>query len=249
MEADAESAHMQRQRQSTNTSPHSAPPPPYPPIPTLTVASLNVLAHCYTDPFRKRTQASASPTAKLTADIYLEWSLRSKRLARVVKELVEEHFVDIFCLQEVDEYDTFYAALLDALGFDHAYYQRPSRSDGLVVAWRRERLKLVGKTEVDFDRIEGLPPNGRKHNVALLCMLQEKDSALQRKFLVGNTHLHWNPSRRLLKLMQASHLMQVISATVQRHQGSTQRGDKSLPCLLCGDFNSLPESPVIQLVR
>ena len=207
---------------------------------TLTIASFNVLADCYTDAFRKRTQG-LDQRQNGEAERHLRWKHRRPLLTQVLTDLARTSQADLLCLQEVDRYASFYAPLLTEIGFDHVYYQRPSRKDGLVIAWRMDRFGLRRKIEVDFNQIQGLPPNGRKHNVGLLCVLYEMHRP-QNDVVVANTHLHWNPARRLLKLMQASRFLEVV-ADVVRGEG------KDMPCFVCGDFNSLPESPVVQLMR
>jgi CCR4-NOT transcription complex subunit 6 len=62
-------------------------------------------------------------------------------------------------------------------------------------------------------------------------------------FLIANTHIHWDPSMSDVKLMQVQFLVEELANLRSRLK------DPAIPMILCGDFNSTPQSAVYQLLR
>lgn len=62
----------------------------------------------------------------------------------------------------------------------------------------------------------------------------------RRKMCVANTHIFWDPEFADVKLWQTWVLCQELSKLVL---------SRDLPLLLCGDFNSVPNSAVYQLLN
>ncbi len=56
------------------------------------------------------------------------------------------------------------------------------------------------------------------------------------QILVVNSHIHWNPAFSDVKLVQTQLLLDELS----KHAGT--------PIVICGDFNSMPDSAVYQLL-
>lgn len=80
-----------------------------------------------------------------------------------------------------------------------------------------------------------------------------------RRFFVCNVHIHWDPSHTDVKIVQSVMLMEEIerylkkfaekyplSSSAAKEDSDSQR---KLPTILCGDFNSLPNSLVYEFLN
>ena len=90
-----------------------------------------------------------------------------------------------------------------------------------------------------------------KDNVAALVILQDKNT--HQRMLVANTHIHWVPSDADVKLVQVGVLMDEIQKLATKHlapmkgmTGPTYSSVAQLPTVICGDFNSVPDSGVYE---
>lgn len=198
----------------------------------VVLATWNALADCYI-----HGQAGG-------ADPDQSWANRSQLIKTCLVEAAEE--VDIFCLQEIDHFDDFYASLLHSLGYTTVYMQRPMKNDGCLVAFRDSHFHLVATELIDLDQLSHLDRQlqrtGRskfaKQNVSVLAVLRAKESG--QELLAATCHLHWNPNLPEVKFAQAYYLIDRISAFREKHNG--------LPVVFTGDFNSLPHDEVVRFI-
>ncbi|KAI4889813.1 hypothetical protein NFI96_032464 [Prochilodus magdalenae] len=171
----------------------------------------------------------------------LEWR---HRFTNIIKEL-EQHSADIMCLQEVqeDHYQRQIKPTLESLGYHCEYKRRTGRKpDGCAVVFKRNRFSLLSCHPVEYFR-RGIPLLDRD-NVGLILLLQPVDpSGSACNVCVANTHLLYNPRRGDIKLAQLAMLLAEISRVAQLADGST------CPVLLCGDFNSVPWSPLYSFIK
>lgn len=104
-------------------------------------------------------------------------------------------------LQEVDHFEDFYKPSLQEFGFGVRYVQRPTKTDGCVVAYSLEKYQVVDSEDISFD---DLALNYReshsarnsllRHNVAVMVLLRALDDCAPTKYVVAcSTHLYWNP--------------------------------------------------------
>ncbi|XP_023696709.2 protein angel homolog 2 [Paramormyrops kingsleyae] len=175
----------------------------------------------------------------------LDWS---HRLPSLLREL-QQHSADILCLQEVqeDHYLKQIKPSLDSLGYHSEYKRRTGRKpDGCAVCFKRDRFSLVSCHPVEFYR-RGVPLLDRD-NVGLVLLLRPSGVAPSsgRGLCVANTHLLYNPRRGDIKLAQLALLLAEISR-VSRPLGAAD--DTPCPVILCGDFNSVPWSPLYTFIR
>lgn len=84
---------------------------------------------------------------------------------------------------------------------------------------------------------------GMKHNPMMLALLRHKIS--NQTFIVGNTHLFWDPERSDVKAIQAASIGLAIQGFLDeiRRNETLSAVPTSLPVVLCGDFNALPTLP------
>uniref|UniRef100_A0A8B9JX30 Angel homolog 2 (Drosophila) n=1 Tax=Astyanax mexicanus TaxID=7994 RepID=A0A8B9JX30_ASTMX len=176
----------------------------------------------------------------------LEWR---HRFTNIIKELCYTcyHYdVDIImCLQEVqeDHYQKQIKPTLESLGYHCEYKRRTGRKpDGCAVVFRRDRFSLLSCHPVEYFR-QGIPLLDRD-NVGLILLLQPVDpSGSACSICVANTHLLYNPRRGDIKLSQLAMLLAEISRVARLADGG------SCPVLLCGDFNSVPQSPLYRFIK
>ena len=224
------------------------------------VASYNVLAEIYA------TQQQYPYT-----DFWaLSWDYRFQNMLREILDAG----ADAFCFQELqfDHYENHVYAALSEAGYDGVYKHKTRQSmglagkvDGCAIFWRRSKFHLVESYSIEFNEVAQrytsnmLGPNRRgdepmqflnrlsKDNVAQLVVLEFVHqpslgrSSQQREICIANTHLYSNKDFPDVKLWQAWQLLQELESFV------LSRGT-SLPLVICGDFNSTPETAVYDLM-
>lgn len=100
-----------------------------------------------------------------------------------------------------------------------------------------------------------------KDNIGLAALLKVKDNAwdpmtemtqISQELLVCTAHLHWDPEFCDVKLIQTMMLSNELKTIIDEASHSFRPGHKSdsnnVQLLLCGDFNSLPDSGVIEFL-
>ncbi|XP_033844709.1 protein angel homolog 1-like [Periophthalmus magnuspinnatus] len=177
----------------------------------------------------------------------LEWSYRSRLLLEEIRNWVP----DILCLQEVQEnhfYQQFYP-MLTQMGYNCVYKRRTgTKTDGCATCYRSSCFAELSIIEVEYFRpeIELLD----RHNVAIIVLLRpivvqgSKIKAQGPPLCVANTHLLFNPRRGDIKLAQLAILLAEMDKVVQ----SCKRKGEDCNIILCGDFNSIPHTPLYQLI-
>lgn len=171
----------------------------------------------------------------------LDWR---NRFPNIIKEL-EQYSADIMCLQEVqeDHYKQQIKPSLESLGYHCEFKRRTGlKPDGCAVIFKRERFSLVSCHPVEYFR-RGVPLMDRD-NVGLIVLLRPIDPHVSlSNICVANTHLLYNPRRGDIKLAQLAMLLAEISRVSQLPDSSV------CPVLLCGDFNSVPWSPLYRFIK
>ncbi|OWY92649.1 hypothetical protein PHMEG_00038262, partial [Phytophthora megakarya] len=109
-----------------------------------------------------------------------------QRRERLLREILS-YDADIMCLQEVDEYDDWWAAELAIAGYDSIYATSAAPTsasatkeidDGLVTAFRKSTFQLFRSTEVHLNDLcsnindANLSARARQDKLALLVCLQ-----------------------------------------------------------------------------
>jgi CCR4-NOT transcription complex subunit 6 len=113
------------------------------------------------------------------------------------------------------------------------------------VAMRRSDFK---KTEDMFNRVM------TKDNIAVLALLEHRQTGA--RLIVANTHIHWDAEYKDVKVVQVAMLMDELKKTANRFAKLPPRLDikdaphypdgSTIPTVIGGDFNSLPESGVYE---
>ncbi|XP_038600267.1 protein angel homolog 1 isoform X2 [Tachyglossus aculeatus] len=175
----------------------------------------------------------------------LNWDYR---FANLLQEF--QHWdPDILCLQEVQE-DHYWEQLEPALrmmGFT-SFYKRRTRckTDGCAICYKHTRFRLLSSSPVEYFR-PGLELLNRD-NVGLVLLLQplvpeSSGPGATGPLCVANTHLLYNPRRGDIKLAQIAILLAEVDKMARLED------DSYCPIILCGDLNSVPNSPLYDFIR
>mmetsp|Transcript_4568 Transcript_4568/g.7073 ORF Transcript_4568/g.7073 Transcript_4568/m.7073 type:complete len:675 (+) Transcript_4568:56-2080(+) len=228
---------------------------------TFRFLSYNVLAEIYATP-------SVYPYCPPWA---LAWSYRRKNLLREVLA----YKADLLCLQEVqgDHYEESFKPEMSKAGYEGVYKQKTRESmgadgkmDGCAIFFKRDRFALREKHVVEYNEsaigytgLLKLPPEALKRlskdNVALVIVLEFLDARTNPRnrgntqfLVVANTHIFWDPDFPDVKLWQVQTFLQELEKICIR-VGTDANGQRNcLPLVIGGDFNSLPESGVHELL-
>lgn len=193
----------------------------------------------------------------------------------IIREIMDAS-PDIACLQEVqaDHYENHVYATMSEAGYEGVYKQKTRQSmglagkvDGCALFWRRSKFHLVESYSIEFNELAqrqatqvlGLNPRSEegaaflnrlsKDNVAQLVVLELAQPSIASRsnrepinqVCIANTHLYSNKDFPDVKLWQAWQLLQELETFV------LSRGT-NLPLMICGDFNSTPDTAVYDLL-
>ncbi|CAK9180015.1 unnamed protein product [Ilex paraguariensis] len=104
-------------------------------------------------------------------NILAQWKPRSQAILTVLKSLG----ADFICLQELDEYDSFYKRNIESHGYSSIYIQRSGQKrDGCGIFYKPNSSELVIDEKIDYNDLVSSVQSGAtscvvKNNDALLC--------------------------------------------------------------------------------
>ncbi|XP_010540704.1 PREDICTED: carbon catabolite repressor protein 4 homolog 4 isoform X1 [Tarenaya hassleriana] len=121
------------------------------------LVSYNILAQVYV----KSSFFPHSPSA------CLKWKARSQAILTVLRNLK----ADFLCLQEVDEYDSFYKRNMESQGYSGIYIQRSgNKRDGCAIFYKDSCAELVTEERIEYNDLvdsikeESIPTSWQKKN-------------------------------------------------------------------------------------
>jgi len=202
----------------------------------------------------------------------LSWDYRFQNILREILDACP----DVICLQEVqaDHYESHVYNALSEAGFEGVYKQKTraamglaGKVDGCALFWRRSKFHLVESYSIEFNELAsrqatqvlGMNPRSEegmaylnrlsKDNVAQLVVLELAQPSMSSRsnrdpinqVCIANTHLYSNKDFPDVKLWQSWQLLQELETFV--HSRGT-----NLPLMICGDFNSTPDTAVYDLL-
>jgi len=184
-----------------------------------------------------------------------------------MKELLN-YQLDILCLQEVEaeQYTNYFEPELNKAGYIGIYVPKSRAktmgedrrfADGCATFFKRSKFILVEKHIVEYDKIAMNRTDFQKHkdsfnriitkdNVAIMIVLKHQNHPQQKPLIVVNTHIHWDPTFADVKLIQTQILLESLQKLQLRLYEQHQL--KQVAIVVCGDFNSMPDSSVYQLL-
>ncbi|XP_077458479.1 2',5'-phosphodiesterase 12 isoform X2 [Stigmatopora argus] len=219
--------------------------------PRLRAVSYNILADIYA-----QTELSKTVLYPYCAPYALHLDYRQN----LIKKELAGYRADIVCLQEVDKgvFSDSLTPALDAFGLDGLFKVKDKQHEGLATFYRRTRFKLVSRHDITLsealmsdplhsDLLEQISTDDTlkekilKRSTALQVSILEDVHQAGRKVCVANTHLYWHPLGGNVRLVQMAVALRHLSHVISQLQSEA-------PLLFCGDFNSSPDSGVLQLV-
>ncbi|OMJ65975.1 hypothetical protein SteCoe_37343 [Stentor coeruleus] len=166
---------------------------------------------------------------------YLNFDYRSSLIFKQIQDIN----ADFVCLQEVDKYENYFKPFLKKHGYKSHWKKRPSSwsPDGSLIAWKEDIWELVEIKEIDFNEESMNRRNSayRKNNIGIIIVFKHKET--NSGIIIGTAHFYWDPDLEYVKFFQG---------TVFKTIGFTIKSKYSLPIILCGDFNCMPESKTIK---
>ncbi|KAG7328504.1 hypothetical protein KOW79_008448 [Hemibagrus wyckioides] len=170
------------------------------------------------------------------------------RLQNILKEL-QTWEPEIICLQEVQEndfYEQIYPVLTE-MGYECVYKRRTgTKTDGCAVCYNAKLFTPLSVQLLEFKRHQCELLD--RDNVGIVLLLQPNtvhgEDIKFRPICVANTHLLFNPRRGDVKLAQLAIVLAEIDSVVRQYKVREQECE----IILCGDFNSLPNMPLYQLI-
>ncbi|NXX75774.1 ANGE2 protein, partial [Urocolius indicus] len=171
----------------------------------------------------------------------LIWTYRFPNILQEIKQLD----ADVLCLQEVqeDHYRKEIKSSLESLGYHCEYKMRTGRKpDGCAICFKTSKFSLISSNPVEFFRRD--IPLLDRDNVGLVLLLQPRfHCKTNAAICVANTHLLYNPRRGDIKLTQLAMLLAEIANVAPQKDGTF------CPIIICGDFNSVPGSPLYRFIK
>lgn len=210
---------------------------------TLSVGTFNILCNFYA------SKCTYAPSWVINPDLRKEAILQN----------ILSYNVDILCLQEIEAYsymDFYRDHLSTRLGYASVFQPRErSRqimekraADGAAIFWKKEYFTLIKHSVIDFNHVIAADPRiqkgsdiysrmSRKDNMVLVVYLRDKDNNV---LVIMNAHLYWSPEYADVKLFQTILLFEETKKIKEENPEAS--------IILMGDFNSLRDSPVYNLI-
>lgn len=137
----------------------------------FSLVSYNILAQVYV----KSSFFPYSPPSSL------KWKYRSNSILDVLKNLG----ADFFCLQEVDEFDSFYKGKMQELGYSSIYMKRSGekKRDGCGIFYKHDRAELLLEEKIEYNDLvktiqdENSSNGDEQNNVQTTQPDKQKDDA------------------------------------------------------------------------
>jgi CCR4-NOT transcription complex subunit 6 len=205
----------------------------------------------------------------------LDWTFRRRAILAELKH----YAADIISLQEVetDQFHNFFLPELQADGYAGIFAAKSRAKtmsesdrkyvDGCAIFFRTSKFKLIKDHLLEFNQLAMANAEGSddmlnrvmtKDNIGLAALLETRDAAWDNgipvenpPLLVCTAHIHWDPEYCDVKLVQTMMLMHELRLIAEGAElGMSNAGSaEKVHLLLCGDFNSLPDSGVVEFLQ
>ncbi|KAI4492309.1 hypothetical protein M0802_009890 [Mischocyttarus mexicanus] len=218
------------------------------------VTSYNILAETYSSTnYSKENLFPHCPAYALEMDY---------RKQLILKELIGFNS-DIICLQEVDNkiYDNDLMPTLSLLQYKSVFNTKNSSTEGLAIFFNEDRFEelcfdftIIGhniempKFAQVWSKIQNEKAKERflgRNTTAQIIALRSKERPSD-ILVITNTHLYFHPDADHIRLLQGYYILLYIEKFVENIK--TKYPDSNVSILLCGDFNSVPECGIYQLM-
>ena len=182
----------------------------------------------------------------------------------------KEHIdADVVCLQEVDNFADI-DERLKSCQFKGIFAERDqSHKDGCAIFYRDDRLCLIDYTIVEYTHFnnDDLEPDHQgshedeeeksqndKENIAIIAIFKKRNAnelSNNKPICVVNTQIG-STRKHEIKLSQTHFLTSEIEKTIEELAKDSENKITSIntcPTIVCGDFNSNPQSVVYQFLK
>eukprot|EP00008_Paramoeba_atlantica_P009434 CAMPEP_0201490982 /NCGR_PEP_ID=MMETSP0151_2-20130828/28204_1 /ASSEMBLY_ACC=CAM_ASM_000257 /TAXON_ID=200890 /ORGANISM="Paramoeba atlantica, Strain 621/1 / CCAP 1560/9" /LENGTH=515 /DNA_ID=CAMNT_0047877159 /DNA_START=187 /DNA_END=1730 /DNA_ORIENTATION=- len=234
---------------------------------SLRIFCFNILAEAYATPERHGYCPAWA----------LKWN--EYRKPRVIKELLEHSSDIICLQEvEVSAYEDSLRPEMLAKGYK-GYFKPKSRAhiagidrtkvDGCCIFYKANKLRLLDTHIVEFQQfalrrhemfrsesggsMSGYERLLSKDNISVFALLEfvdpkDEKSGQKQRFIVCNVHIHWDPEYCDVKMMQTQFLLEQAQS-LQNDWRDKYHSKEDFPLIICGDFNSTPNSGVYELLQ
>lgn len=143
--------------------------------------------------------------------------------------------------------------------------------DGCAIFYRTAKFSLIKEHLIEFNQLAMANSEGSddmlnrvmpKDNIGLAALLKTKEAAwdngipdplqVNQPILVCTAHIHWDPEFcdvKLIQIMMLSHeLRNILDEASMSFRPGHKPETSAVQLLLCGDFNSLPDSGVVEFL-
>lgn len=150
--------------------------------------------------------------------------------------------VDILCLQECFNFNRYFKVPLQNMGYQCLYKKRPNeRDDGCLICWKMSKFRMLRSQVLNFNDLAQFPfidaYRYMKDCISIFVHLSPICTKYEDPVCVATTHIFWNPKDEDIKLRQVMALLYHLNKFKQKHT------------ILCGDFNSTPDSAIVTLIQ
>lgn len=170
-----------------------------------------------------------------------------ERGLRIVRELQESN-ADIMCLQEVhsEHFKDLIMPALQSRGYASVFKQKTGdKLDGCAIIYNENKFTAGNSVKLELMRTD-LSSILDRDNIAIILELKPKQlDKSDTKLIVANTHLLFNPRRGDVKMAQ----IRLLFAEIDKIALKSDNNFDYHPILLCGDFNTEPNSPLYNFIR
>nr|CAG8435066.1 7323_t:CDS:2 [Entrophospora candida] len=226
----------------------------------FTLICYNILARKY----------ATTQTYGYTPSWALDWDYRKE----LIIQEVMTYDSDIICFQEVDtsQYEEYFRDSFFKLGGYDSVYWPKSRAktmsdserksvDGCATFFKASKFQLIDKQLIEFNQVALQRADKKtedminrvitKDNIAIVTLLENKET--HDLIIVGNCHIHWDPLFADVKLVQVAMLMDELDKLCQKwfnmyNSNSNWPSPHKISTIICGDFNSTPDSGVYEFL-
>ncbi|GMG55752.1 unnamed protein product [Ambrosiozyma monospora] len=200
---------------------------------SFTLMSYNTLCQHYATPKMYRYTPSWA----------LNWDYRRQKLT----EEILSYKTNIICLQEVETrtYEEYWVPLMESNGYKGVFHRKgrsktmseknAKKVDGCATFYKVGMFELLEKRILEYGTLVLSQDKFKKtedvfnrfmnkDNIASVLILQHVQSG--NKFVLANTHLHWDPEFNDVKTMQVAVLLEELQVILKKHIGPREDVNK-----------------------
>ncbi|VUZ42984.1 unnamed protein product [Hymenolepis diminuta] len=199
------------------------------------------------------------------------WAIDWEYRRRGILEELRRYSPHVICLQEIDtdQFETIFQPELAKNNYEGIFVVKTRahtkdavaarKVDGCAIFWDSTKFNKIATFKHEFGYScshLGINPSSLliervmiRDNVAIDVVLEVKNSgaANGKRFCVATGHIHWDPECSDVKLTQTILWTSELWQHLEKLCGSAAAAAR-MPVILCGDFNSLPQSGVVEFL-